>query len=370
MEDELSLFADEIVKEENDYDSFLQTIKDQIRTVQLDAALAVSRRLILLYWQIGSEILQRQSAQGWGAKIVQKLANDLRIAFPAVEGFSRTNLLYARSFAEAYPDRKVLQHLLQQSPVSWSHHTRILDKVKNPKARLWYVRAASENGWSRSILELQIESDLYTRQGSAVTNFDRTLPPLQSDLARQILKDPYNFDFLALGKDAHERELENGLMAHLKSFLLEMGQGFALLGTQYPLTVGDKDYFLDLLFYHVRLRCYVVIDLKMTAFEPEHAGKMNFYLSAVDDLLRHPQDEPSIGIILCKERDKVTAEYALNRMTAPIGVSSFTTTRDLPESLAANLPTIAQLEAQLRVGGDYIGTVAQSEAQGSGSSAV
>ncbi|MBC8143220.1 MAG: DUF1016 domain-containing protein, partial [Armatimonadetes bacterium] len=236
MDSELNLFTDEITNEANDYESFLQTIKNQIQTVQLDAALAVSRRLILLYWQIGSEIRKRQSAQGWGAKIVQKLANDLRFAFPSVEGFSRTNLLYARSFAEAYPDIQILQQLLQQSPVSWSHHTRILDKVKKPDARLWYIRAASENGWSRSILELQIESDLFTRQGGAVTNFDRTLPPLQSDLARQILRDPYNFDFLTLGKDAHERELENGLMAHVKSFLLEMGQGFALLGTQFPLT--------------------------------------------------------------------------------------------------------------------------------------
>lgn len=327
------------------YDEFSGGIKQQIQAAQLRAALSLSRELAGLYWNIGQEILQRQAQQGWGAKVVARLAADLKVSFPGIEGFSRTNLLYMRVFAEAYPDAAIVQQLLDNSPIPWGHHVRILDKVKEAEKRRWYIRAAYDFGWSRAILEYQIESDLFGRQGKALTNFSQTLPPPQSDMAQQILKDPYNFDFLTLGPDAKERHLERGLLEHFREFMLEMGRGFAFLGSQYHLQVGNKDYYLDLLFYHVRLRCYVIVDLKMGAFLPEYAGKMNFYLSAVDDLERHPDDAPSIGLILCKTSDRVTAEYALRNTSTPIGVAEFTTA--LPPELADNLPTIEQIESEL-----------------------
>ena len=283
------------------YDAFLRDVKAQIQAAQLRAALSLSRELARLYWNIGQEILQRQARHGWGAKVIERLAADLKISFPGVEGFSLRNIKYMRAFAEAYPDAAIVQQLLHNSPIPWGHHVRLLDKVKDSEQRLWYIRAAYDFGWSRAILEHQIASSLYDRQSKSITNFSKTLPPPQSDLAQQILKDPYNFDFLTLGPDAQERQLERGLLDHLRAFMLEMGKGFAFLGSQYPLQVGEKDYYLDLLFYHVRLRCYMVVDLKMGEFVPEYAGKMNFYLSALDDLERHPDDAPSIGLILfCK----------------------------------------------------------------------
>ena len=329
----------------DDYEDFLVDIKGQVQAAQLRAALSISRELTLLYWHIGWRILEGQAAHGWGAKIVTRLAADLHSSFPGIEGFSRTNLLYMRAFAEAYSDPAIVQQLLDNWPIPWGHQVRILDKLKNTEQRLWYIQAASEYGWSRAILEHQIETDLYGRQGEAVTNFKQTLPPLQSDLAQQILKDPYNFDFLTLGADAQERHLERGLLEQIRAFMLEMGAGFAFVGSQYPIEVSGKSYYLDLLFYHLRLRCFVVIDLKMVEFTPEFAGKMNFYLSAVDDLLRHPDDAQSIGIILCKTRDTVTAEYALRNTATPIGVAEFTTS--LPASLAQNLPSVQQIEAEL-----------------------
>lgn len=329
------------------YDDFLRDIKGRIQAAQIRAALALSREVVLLYWQIGKEIRARQDQHGWGAKVVQRLATDLKAAFPGVAGFSRTNLLYMRAFAEAYPDPVIVQQLLDNSPLPWGHHVRVLDKVKDPDQRLWYIRAAHEHGWSRPILEHQIETDLYGRQGKAVTNFSRTLPPPESDLAQQILKDPYNFDFLTLGQDAHERQLERGLLEHVRSFLLEMGTGFAFVGNQYHLEVSGKDYYMDLLFYHLKLRCFVIVELKTGEFMPEYAGKMNFYLSAVDDLLRHPADAPTIGLILCKSRDSLTVEYALRNTASPIGVAAFRVTDALPDDLVGSLPTIAQIEAEL-----------------------
>lgn len=254
-----------------------------------------------------------------------------------------------RAFAEAYPDAAIVQHLLDNFALPWGHFIRLLDKVKDADQRLWYIHAAHEHGWSRAILEHQIETNLYGRQGKAQTNFARTLPAPQSDLAQQILKDPYNFDFLTLGSDAHERHLERGLLEHVQKFLLEMGAGFSFVGSQYHLEVGGQDYYIDPLFYHLRLRCFVVVDLKMTKFIPEYAGKMNFYLSAVDDLLRHPSDAPSVGLLLCKTRDKVTVEYALRNTATPIGVAEFRVTDTLPSDLADSLPTIQQLEAELRM---------------------
>ena len=327
------------------YDEFLGSIKEQIQAAQLRAALSLSRELAGLYWNIGQEILQRQARHGWGAKVVARLAADLKASFPGIEGFSLRNLNYMRAFAEAYPDSEIAQQLLRNSPIPWGHHVRILDKVKDAEQRLWYIGAAYDFGWSRAILEHQIEANLFGRQGKTLTNFSRTLPSPQSDMAQQILKDPYNFDFLTLGADAKERHLERGLLDHLREFMLEMGRGFAFLGSQYHLQVGNKDYYLDLLFYHVRLRCYVVVDLKMSEFVPEYAGKMNFYLSAVDDLERHPDDAPSIGLILCKTRDRVTAEYALRNTSTPIGVAEFTTA--LPADFADSLPTIEQIESEL-----------------------
>ena len=331
------------------YDDFLRGLKDRIRTAQVKAALAVNRELILLYWQIGRDILARQQEQGWGAKVIERLSKDLRLSFPEMHGLSRTNLLYMRAFAEAYPDEEIVQQAVGQIP--WGHNVRILDAVKDAEERLWYVRQTTEYGWSRAILVHQIESGLYRRHGQAQTNFARTLPPPQSDLAQQLLKDPYNFDFLTLGKDAHERDLERGLLDHVRQFLLELGAGFAFVGSQHHLEVGGQDFYLDLLFYHLTLRCFVVVDLKMTDFEPAYAGQMNFYLSAVDDLRRHPSDQPTIGILLCKSKNRTVVEYALRDLTKPLGVAEFRLEEALPEALRGTLPTVAELEAELQPDG-------------------
>jgi predicted nuclease of restriction endonuclease-like (RecB) superfamily len=330
------------------YEEFLRGLKQRIQQAKLQAVVAVNRELILFYWQLGRDILDRQASAGWGAKIIGRLAKDLQREFPEMKGFSRTNLLYMRAFAEAWPDEAFVQQAVGQIP--WGHNIRILDMVKAPQEREWYVRQAIEHGWSRNVLVLQIESKLYGRQGKALTNFQQTLPAPQSDLARQLLKDPYNFDFLTLSSEAHERELERGLLEHLRQFLLELGVGFAFVGSQYPLEVAGEDFKLDLLFYHFRLHCFVVVDLKMGSFKPEYTGKMNFYLSAVDDLLRHTGDQPSIGIILCKSHNSVLVEYALRDTNKPIGVSEFGLTEALPDNLKGTLPTVEEIEAELAKG--------------------
>jgi predicted nuclease of restriction endonuclease-like (RecB) superfamily len=293
------------------YDSFLQDLKDRIRTAQLRAALSVNRELVLLYWSVGRDILTRQENEGWGAKIIDRLSDDLTKAFPEMRGFRARNLKYMRAFAEAYPDKEFVQQVVAQLP--WGHQVRILDSVKDSKQREWYIRQAVQSGWSRSVLVHQIESKLFDRQGHALTNFDRTLPAPQSDLAQQLIKDPYNFDFLTLGPDLLERDLERSLIQHVRDLILELGKGFAFVGSQYHLEVGGQDFFLDLLFYHLRLRCYIVIDLKIEEFKPEFAGKMNFYLSAVDDLLRRSEDQASLGLILCKERNKLSSRARVAR---------------------------------------------------------
>ncbi len=328
------------------YDDFLQNLKRRIQAAQVKAVFAVNRELILLYWHIGREILERQRVAGWGAKVIERLAADLHREFPGMTGFSRTNLLYMRAFAEAWSEKTFVQQVVGQIP--WGHNLRILDLLKIPQEREWYIRQAIKHGWSRNVLVHQIESGLHRRQGKALTNFKATLPALQSELAQQVLKDPYNFDFLTLSEDARERELESGLLEHLRKFLLELGVGFAFVGSQYPLEVGGEDFKIDLLFYHIKLRCFVVIDMKMGPFKPEHAGKMNFYLAAVDDLLRHEDDQPSIGIILCKSKNAIIAEYALHDATKPIGVSEYRLTTSLPSNLRGNLPTIKELEAELK----------------------
>jgi len=284
----------------SDYPAFVADLKERIRAAQVRASLAVNRELVLLYWQIGRDLLARQQQEGWGAKIVERLSRDLRLAFPEMTGLSSRNLKYMRAFAQAWPDEAIVQQVVAQIP--WGHNVRILDGTGAAAERLWYVRQTIQHGWSRNVLVHQIDSNLYARQGQAQTNFDRTLPLPQSDLAQQLLKDPYNFDFLSLGGEAHERDLERGLLEHIRRFLLELGEGFAFMGSQYHLEVGGDDFYMDLLFYHVRLRCYVVVDLKMGKFTPGDAGQMNFYLSAVDGLLRHPDDKPTIGLLLCRDK--------------------------------------------------------------------
>ncbi len=327
------------------YQALLGDLKERIRAAQIRAALSVNRELIGLYWQIGRAIQERQDAYGWGAQVIARLSADLRRAFPDMKGFSPRTLQYMRTFAGAYPDPAIAQHLLRDLP--WGHVMRLLDTVSDATERDWYARQAVEYGWSRAMLTHHIDSHLYLRQGQASTNFARTLPAAQSDLAQQVLKDPYNFDFLSLGREARERDLEQGLLAHIQSFLLELGVGFAFMGSQYRLDVSGRDYYIDLLFYHTKLHCHAVIDLKMGDFDPSYAGMMNFYLSAVDDLLRTPGDQPSIGIILCKSKDKVVAEYALRDVAKPIGVSEFRLLEALPAQLQGNLPTIEELEASL-----------------------
>lgn len=327
------------------YQAFLGDLKNRIRAVQVKAAIAVNKELVLLYWQIGRDILNRQQHENWGTKVIERLAQDLKREFPDIKGFSSRNLKYMRAFAEAYPNEQIVQQVVAQIP--WGHNVRILDAVKDQSERLWYARETIANGWSRSILEMQIESRLYERQGGAVTNFERTLPSPQSDLAQQLIKDPYNFDFLTLAKGAQERDLERALVDRIRDFLLELGTGFSFVGSQYPIEISGQEYRLDLLFYHFRLRCFVVIDLKMVDFQPEFSGKMNFYVSAVNRLLRHPDDQPTIGIILCKSKDKTVAELALQGMTQPIGVSTHRIGDAIPEQLKGILPAVEQLEMAL-----------------------
>jgi predicted nuclease of restriction endonuclease-like (RecB) superfamily len=329
----------------DNYDAVLNALKQRIRQAQLRAALAVNQELILLYWYIGSEILDRQQAEGWGTKVVERLARDLKSEFPDVKGFSRTNLLYMRAFAEAYPDEQIVQRTVGRIP--WRHNIALIDKLKRPEERLWYAQQALENGWSRDILAMQIETNLYGRQGGAITNFDRTMPDLDSEIAQQLTKDPYNFDFISLTGKAKEQDLEKALVERIRDFLLELGVGFAFVGNQYPIVVDRKEYRLDLLFYHTKLHCYVVIDLKMGEFEPEYSGKMNFYVSAVDKLLCTTGDSRTIGIILCRSRSQTIVEFALQDLDKPIGVASYLLREDLPTELQGSLPTIAQLEVEM-----------------------
>ncbi|MBL9117136.1 MAG: DUF1016 family protein [Verrucomicrobiaceae bacterium] len=374
-------------------------MKARVRATQVKAAVSVNRELILLYWHIGREIMRAQKAEGWGAKVVERLAKDLAAEFPEMGGFSTLNLKRMKAFYEAWEPIEIGPQAVGQSassivsqavrqleddaskpgtraivkqPVSqivsqpvtqfeeeppepltslsWSANLILLHKLKDPAARLWYARKAVEHGWSRAVLTVQIESRLHERSGKAITNFERTLPPAQSDMAREVLKDPYTFDFLTLGEDAHERDLERGLVEHVQKLLLEMGAGFAFVGRQVPVEVGDEDFYLDLLFYHLRLRCFVVVDLKMKPFEPEFAGKMNFYLSAVDDQMRHEHDAPTIGLLLCKDaKNNLKVEYALRDMKKPIGVAEWQTrlVESLPKNLRGSLPTIADIEREL-----------------------
>lgn len=328
-----------------DYVQWLADIKNRVLTARQRAALAVNAELVSLYWHIGRDILQRQAAQGWGSKVIDRLGRDLREAFPEMKGFSTRNLKYMRAFAEAWTDFEIVQQVAAQLP--WFHLCTLIDKVKETQQREWYLKQAIAQGWSRTTLEIHIKNCLHERQGQAVTNFAARLPAPTSALAQETLKDPYLFDFLSLGEDAQEREIENALVQHITRFLLELGNGFAFVGRQYRLEVNGDEFFIDLLFYHTRLKCYVVVELKAMAFKPEHAGQLNFYLAAIDAQVKAPDDHPTIGLLLCKTQNRLVAEYALSGIDKPIGIAEYELVRALPEPLVMNLPTVEQLENEL-----------------------
>ena len=329
----------------NGYADWLSDLKTRIHTAQQRAALAVNRELVLLYLQTGRDILERQAQEGWGTKVIERLAHDLRTDFPHMKGFSPRNLKYMRAFAEAWPDAEFVQEVLAQLP--WYHQLALLDKLRTDEDRRWYTAKAIEHNWSRSILVMQIEVNARGRSGQAVTNFAAQLPKPQSDLARESLKDPYRFDFLGLTDEAEEREIEAALVQHISRFLLELGAGFAFVGRQVHIEVGGDDFFIDLLFYHLKLRCYVVVELKAGAFKPEHAGQLNFYLSAVDTQVKSVDDSPTIGLLLCKTHNRVVAEYALRDSSKPIGVAEYQLVESLPKELQTSLPSIEQIEREL-----------------------
>jgi predicted nuclease of restriction endonuclease-like (RecB) superfamily len=328
-----------------EYQQTLEALKQRVYAARYKAALGANKELIMLYHYIGTKILEAQKTQGWGTKVISQLSQDLKSEFPDMKGFSQQNLKYMRKFAEEYDADEIGQQRVDQLP--WGHVVTLLYEISEKSDRKFYIDNSIEYGWARKVLSFQIETQLSKRSGKAITNFKDKLTSPQSDLAQATLKNPYLFDFLSLGKKTHEREVENALMNHMEKFLLELGEGFAFLGKQYPLQVAEQSFFIDMLFYHVKLRSFVVIELKAGKFKPEYAGKMNFYLSAVDDLLRHPSDNPSIGLILCRSKMGVVAEYALRDMSKPIGLAEYKLTENLPEDLKLALPTIEEIEAEL-----------------------
>lgn len=334
----------EIVRS-TDYAKMFSDLKEQVRRAQQKAMRSVNQELILLYHNIGAQILRLQLEKGWGSKIIDQLSKDLKSVFPEMKGFSSSNLKYMRRFAEEYTKEEISQQSVDQLP--WSHVIRIITAIDSSEIRAFYVRKSIENAWSRETLNRNIENRLHEREGKAVSNFNDRLPSQLSDLAQQSFKDPYFWDFLSLHDNALEREIENSLIKHLEKFLIDLGAGFAFVGRQYKLVVSNTPYYLDLLFYNLKLHAYVVIELKDGAFKPEYAGKLNFYLSAVDDMLKSPIDNPSIGLILCKCKDNVTAEYALKDINKPIGLAEYKLERAIPADLKGALPSIDEIEAEL-----------------------
>ena len=330
-----------------DYASTLRELKQRITGERLRVVMAANAGMVLLYWDIGQTILQRQATEGWGAKVIDRLSADLRQAFPDMKGLSPRNLKYMRAFAEAWPDKAIVQRVIAQLP--WRQNIALLERLDDPDVRLWYARKTVEQGWSQPILCLQIEGQAHKRQGKALTNFPATLPPADSDMAAQIFKNPYLFDFIGTADPRREREVEQALVDHIQRFLLEMGAGFAFMGRQAHLEVESQDFYLDLLFYHVKLRCYVVVELKAVPFDPAFVGQLNLYLSAVDDLLRQPDDKPTIGLLLCRSKKKLVVEYALRDLKKPIGVAAWQTklVKSLPKELKGSLPTIEEIEKEL-----------------------
>jgi predicted nuclease of restriction endonuclease-like (RecB) superfamily len=319
------------------YAVLLQTLKTEISQARVRAHLSVNKEMIALYWKIGNQILLKQKEEGWGTKVIENISKDLRTEFPEMKGLSSRNLVYMQTFAKAYPDFLITQQPAAQIP--WFHNCLILDKIHDKNQRLWYTQKTVEYGWSRNVLAAQIQSNLYAREGKGINNFQKTLPPSQSDLASSIIKDPYNLEFLDIQGKINERKLERKLVDHIRDFLLELGQGFAFIGTQYHIELEGEDYYLDLLLYHVKLKCYVVVELKNTAFKPEYAGKLNFYLNLMDKKIKDESDNPTIGLILCKDKKGITVEYAIEGINKPMGVSQFKLTEELPEKLKKYLPT-------------------------------
>jgi len=328
-----------------DYAAWLASLKKRINGARQKVLLTANHEQIRLYHEIGMDILERQSRQGWGAKVIDRLSSDLREAFPDMKGFSSSNLKYMRFFAQECPDSQIGQQSADQLP--WFHIVTLLTKVSNSVEREWYAAQTIQQGWPRTTLEVHIKNRLHLRQGAAITNFGQRLAVPHADMASQILKDPYHFDFLGLGDEAHERDIENALVRHITRFLLELGAGFAFVGRQFRLEVEGDEFFIDLLFYHTRLKCYIVVELKATAFKPEHAGQLNFYLAAVDAQIKAPEDKPTIGLLLCKTKKRLVAEYALSGIDKPMGVAEYQLVRALPEPLDTCLPTIEEIEAEL-----------------------
>ena len=374
----------QLVNIDKDYLNWFSEIKSKIRSTQIRAVLAANATLIEFYYDLGRMIVEKQAQSAWGDKLIQQLSKDLQAEFPEMSGFSRTNLLYCKQFFLYFQiSQQTIGQIVPQVEgqlqntdnqeniivpqvggqlsseggeklrnlvfnIPWGHIKVILGRVKDPQTTLFYLQETQKNAWSRDVLALQIKNQLHKRQGKAVTNFSLTLSEPMSDLAQQTLKDPYIFDFLILSKPYREKDIENQLIQHIAKFLLELGKGFAFVGQQYHLEIADSDYYLDLLFYHIQLKCYVVIELKNAKFIPEHAGKLNFYLSAVDTLLKKDDDKPTIGILLCRDKNNIEAEFALRDIHKPMGVSEFELTTVLPEELKSSLPTIEELEQSIK----------------------
>ncbi len=359
---------------DKEYKNWLKEVKNRIQSTQIKAAIAVNRALIEFYWDLGKMIVNKQEQSNWGTKLIEQLSKDLKKEFPEMSGFSRTNLYYIQLFYQRFSSFEIFEKIIPQvgeqlentivpqvegqnksqkilqllGQLPWGHIKVLISKIKDDEECLFYIQEIISNNWSRDVLELQIKTNLYQRQGKAVTNFKNTLPEPQSDLANQTIKDPYIFDFMTMTKPFVEKDIENQLISHITNFLLELGKGFAFIGRQYHLEIAENDYYIDLLFYHVKLKSYVVIELKNTKFIPEYAGKMNFYLSAVDSLLKNEDDNPTIGILLCRDKNNIEVEFALRDMKKPMGVSEFIFTEIIPENLKSSLPTIKEIENELK----------------------
>lgn len=349
----------------SDYVAWLKDIKAKVRQLQMKAVMAVNVELLKFYWELGEDIHNKQSSKHWGEAVIEQLSKDLQSEFPEMAGFSRSNLFYIKKWylfyhqqsekvqeavaQSLYPAKIIPAEKIQQlvGQIPWGHNILIITKLKTIEEALFYINETIVNGWSRAVLRIQIETNLFSRQGKAITNFDYTLPKPQSDLATQTLKDPYIFDILTLKQDADERSIENQLMNHITKFLLELGAGFAFVGRQYKVQLSEKERYIDLLFYHLKLRCYIVIELKADEFEAEHAGQLALYISAIDNTLRNENDNPTIGLILCKKRDKIEAEYLINVMRQPIGIAEYEFSKALPHKLKSELPSIEEIENEL-----------------------
>jgi predicted nuclease of restriction endonuclease-like (RecB) superfamily len=330
------------------YNDFIKQLKQKIQTSQIKASIRVNEELLKLYWDMAQMIIAKQKESSWGDSIIQKISRDLQEEFPNIKGFSVTNIKYMRNWYLFWNDSNRPQVVDEIFKIPWGHNREIITKLKETQEAIYYVKQTLHYGWSRAVLVHQIESRLYHREGKAITNFETKLPPPQSDLAKATLKDPYNFDFLSMSKKYNERELEDALIEHISHFLLELGSGFAFVGRQYQLVVGGDEFFVDLLFYHIRLKCYVVVELKTVKFKPEFAGQLNFYVSAINAELKEPNDNPTIGILICKSKNNTVVEYALNSIDNPIGVSEYELVSKLPTEFKSTLPTIEEIEAELK----------------------